>query len=48
MLTEDVSAEIGTGSTSIRVTQDLQVLSGLPPLVRENDQFTAMLTLRSA
>ncbi len=37
----------GTGSTSIRVTQDLQVLAGLPPLVREGDQFAAMLTLRN-
>ncbi|MEO5846008.1 MAG: alpha-2-macroglobulin family protein, partial [Caldimonas sp.] len=37
----------GTGSTSIRVTQDLQVLAGLPPLVREGDRFAAMLTLRN-
>ena len=39
--------QFGTGSTSIRVTQDLQVLAGLPPLVREGDQFAAMLTLRN-
>lgn len=39
--------KFGTGSTSIQVTQDLQVLSGLPPLVREGDRFTAMLTLRN-
>ena len=31
----------GTGSTSIRVTQDLQIISGLPPLVREGDRFRA-------
>ncbi len=37
----------GTGSTSIRVTQDLQLLAGLPPLVREGDRFSAMLTLRN-
>ena len=37
----------GTGSTSIRATQDLQIISGLPPLVREGDVFTAMLTLRN-
>jgi uncharacterized protein YfaS (alpha-2-macroglobulin family) len=37
----------GTGSASIRVTQDLQLLPGLPPLVREGDQFSAMLTLRN-
>ena len=39
--------KFGTGSTSIRVTQDLQVLAGLPPLVREGDRFAAMLTLRN-
>ena len=39
--------QFGTGSTSIRVTQDLQVLAGLPPLVREGDRFSAMLTLRN-
>ena len=39
--------QFGTGSTSIRVTQDLQLLSGLPPLVREGDSFSAMLTLRN-
>jgi uncharacterized protein YfaS (alpha-2-macroglobulin family) len=37
----------GTGSTSIRVSQDLQVLSGLPPMVREGDRFSALLTLRN-
>ena len=37
----------GTGSTSIRATQDLQIISGLPPLVREDDQFHAQLTLRN-
>ncbi len=39
--------QFGTGSASIRVTQDLQVLPGLPPLVRDGDQFSAMLTLRN-
>ncbi len=37
----------GTGKTVIRATQDLQIISGLPPLVREGDQFKAMLTLRN-
>jgi uncharacterized protein YfaS (alpha-2-macroglobulin family) len=37
----------GTGHTSIRATQDLQIISGLPPLVREEDQFRAQLTLRN-
>ena len=39
--------KFGTGSTSVRVTQDLQVLAGLPPLVRDGDQFSAILTLRN-
>lgn len=37
----------GTGKTEIKATQDLQIISGLPPLVREGDQFKAMLTLRN-
>ncbi len=37
----------GTGSASIRATQDLQMISGLPPLVREDDQFRAQVTLRN-
>jgi len=37
----------GTGETSIRATQDLQIISGLPPLVREGDSFRAQFTLRN-
>ncbi|MBC7604657.1 MAG: alpha-2-macroglobulin, partial [Ramlibacter sp.] len=37
----------GTGQTTIRATQDLQIISGLPPLVREDDQFRAQFTLRN-
>jgi uncharacterized protein YfaS (alpha-2-macroglobulin family) len=37
----------GTGSASVRVTQDLQMLSGLPPLAREGDRFDATFTLRN-
>lgn len=37
----------GTGQASVRATQDLQIISGLPPLVREDDQFRAQLTLRN-
>ncbi|MCV2361389.1 alpha-2-macroglobulin [Paucibacter sp. TC2R-5] len=40
--------KFGTGQASVRVTQDLQLLSGLPPLVREGDQFQAALTLRNS
>src|SRR5258708_29563914 len=38
----------GTGQTSIRVTQDLMLLSGLPPLIREGDRFDARFTVRNA
>jgi uncharacterized protein YfaS (alpha-2-macroglobulin family) len=37
----------GTGQTTIRATQDLQIISGLPPLVREDDRFRAQVTLRN-
>jgi uncharacterized protein YfaS (alpha-2-macroglobulin family) len=38
----------GTGSTSVRATQDLMLLSGLPPMVREQDSFRAGFTVRNA
>lgn len=38
----------GTGSTSVRSTQDLMILSGLPPLVREGDTFFAPFTVRNS
>ncbi len=38
---------LGHGHAVIRVTQDLQVLAGLPPLVREGDRFTALVTMRN-
>ena len=37
----------GSGSASVRVTQDLQMLPGLPPLAREGDRFDAAFTLRN-
>ena len=37
----------GTGAASLRTRQDLQLISGLPPLVREKDRFSALLTLRN-
>ncbi len=37
----------GTGQTTIKATQDLQIISGLPPLVREDDSFRAQITLRN-
>jgi hypothetical protein len=38
----------GTGTASIRATQDLMLLSGLPPLVREGDSFRAIVTVHNA
>ena len=38
----------GTGATSVRTTQDLMLFSGLPPLVREQDNFKAGFTVRNA
>ncbi|MBB4845460.1 uncharacterized protein YfaS (alpha-2-macroglobulin family) [Paucibacter oligotrophus] len=40
--------KFGSGQTTLRVTQDLQVLSGLPPLAREGDRFQAMVTVRNS
>ncbi len=38
----------GTGSTVVRTTQDLQILAGIPPLVREGDRYTATVLMRNA
>jgi uncharacterized protein YfaS (alpha-2-macroglobulin family) len=38
----------GTGQTSIRSTQDLMILSGIPQVVREGDRFRAGFTIRNA
>lgn len=40
-------SRFGTGSASIRATQDLQLISGLPPVVREGDRFQALFTVRN-
>lgn len=45
---DDGVQRFGTGSVDIATTQDLQLISGLPPVVREGDQFQAMLTLRNS
>ena len=37
----------GHGSASLRTKQDLQLISGLPPLVREKDRYSALLTVRN-
>ena len=44
---EDGLMSFGTGRTELRTTQDLQIISGLPPLVREGDPFRAQFTLRN-
>jgi uncharacterized protein YfaS (alpha-2-macroglobulin family) len=38
----------GTGNATIRSTQDLMVLAGLPPLVREGDRLQAEVTVRNS
>ncbi|HEX2827960.1 MAG TPA: MG2 domain-containing protein [Burkholderiales bacterium] len=40
--------KFGHGSTTVRTTQDLMLFSGLPPVVREQDEFNAMFTLRNS
>jgi uncharacterized protein YfaS (alpha-2-macroglobulin family) len=37
----------GTGAAAVRTRQDLQMISGLPPLVREKDRYQALLTVRN-
>ncbi len=38
----------GTGSTSIRSTQDLMIFSGISPVVRQGDKYRSEFTLRNA
>ena len=45
---DDGVQRFGSGSVDVRTSQDLQVISGLPPVVREGDQFRAMLTVRNS
>jgi len=37
----------GTGRAVVRTTQDLQILAGIPPLVREGDRYVATVLLRN-
>jgi uncharacterized protein YfaS (alpha-2-macroglobulin family) len=37
----------GTGAASIRTTQDLQLLPGIPPLVRSGDSYVATILARN-
>jgi uncharacterized protein YfaS (alpha-2-macroglobulin family) len=40
-------ARFGSGEASIRTTQELMILAGLPQFVREGDRFAAGVTLRN-
>lgn len=40
-------SQFGAGATTIRTTQELMVVPGLPPVVRENDRFRAEVTVRN-
>ncbi len=42
------SGDFGTGATTIRSTQDLQLFSGLSPIARTGDSFPAEFTVRNA
>ncbi|HEX4049430.1 MAG TPA: MG2 domain-containing protein [Steroidobacteraceae bacterium] len=37
----------GTGDATVTTTQDLMLLAGLPPLVREGDHYDAVFTVRN-
>lgn len=39
--------QFGLGYTSVSATRDLQILSGLPPVVRDGDQFAGQFTVRN-
>jgi alpha-2-macroglobulin len=41
------AARFGHGATTVRTTKDLMLFSGLPPVVREQDEFNALFTLRN-
>ncbi|MDD5330503.1 MAG: MG2 domain-containing protein [Sulfuricella sp.] len=38
----------GTGAATVRTSRDVMLLSGLPPLVREQDSYRAAFTVRNA
>ncbi|MCZ7565137.1 MAG: hypothetical protein M5U08_16285 [Burkholderiales bacterium] len=42
------SGLFGTGAATIRTTQDLMLLAGLPAVVREGDRFRGAFTVRNA
>lgn len=42
------ASRFGTSWAKIQSTQDLQLISGLPPVVRSDDQYRAAITVRNA
>ena len=42
------AAKFGHGAATVRTTQDLMLFSGLPPVVREQDEYSGLFTLRNA
>ena len=46
-IADDGGHRFGSGSTTVRVTQDLQMLPGLAPIARAGDRFEAGYTLRN-
>ncbi|MDP1648709.1 MAG: MG2 domain-containing protein [Rubrivivax sp.] len=46
-IADDGAGRFGSGSASVRVTQDLQLLPGIAPLARQGDRFDATFTLRN-
>ena len=44
----DGAGLFGTGSASVRTSQDLLLISGLPLIAREGDRFRAVFTARNA
>jgi uncharacterized protein YfaS (alpha-2-macroglobulin family) len=41
------AAKFGHGSTVVRTTQDLMLFSGLAPVVREQDEYSGLFTVRN-
>ena len=41
-------AKFGHGATKVRTTQDLMMFSGLSPVVREQDEYSGLFTVRNA
>src|SRR5690606_39050377 len=46
-MADEGASRFGEGSATIVSTQDVQVISGLPALLREGDRFRATVTVRN-